>query len=409
MADFKDEISPAVINALASELHRAWDGFPVARFRTDAGAGLAPLTLLARVNHVAATLGRAMPADFPTAAQVLHRAVDSATFTGWMTLPCGYYVADHGIDQPDVALPALAALSPRWSSEGPIRVFIERHPETTYEYLRRWVGHSDEHVRRLVSEGTRPRLPWAPRLRGFISDPGPAVALLDRLHDDESAYVRRSVANHLNDISKDNPAIAIATARRWAATGSDRAAWVIRHGLRTLVKQGNPDALQLLGYDHTAAITVTDLAVTPEAAPIGGQATITFTVTADTTVRAVVDYAVHHAGARGPRAPKVFKLTTTTLSPGRPQAVTRRHQFRQVTVRQLYPGLHRIDIQVNGRVLATTRSPSPRPTPSEHVPANADLSRRPGTRRGTGPRRMPLAPANGLCAHASTDSTLSSA
>jgi len=123
-----------------------------------------------------------------------------------------------------VALPILAALSPRFSSEAPLRVFIERHPETTFEQLRRWIDHPDEHVRRLVSEGTRPRLPWAPRLRGLIADPSPAVALLDRLHDDESEYVRRSVANHLNDISKDHPTLALAIAQRWAAAGSDRTA-----------------------------------------------------------------------------------------------------------------------------------------------------------------------------------------
>lgn len=159
MADFKDEISPAMAVALAAELRYARAGFDVGAFTADAADALAPLALLARVHHVAAELRRAMPDDFATAAAVLHRALDSATFTGWMTLPCGYYVADHGIDDPHTALPALAALSPRFSSEGPIRVFIERHPETTLDNLDRWADDPDEHVRRLVSEGTRPRLP----------------------------------------------------------------------------------------------------------------------------------------------------------------------------------------------------------------------------------------------------------
>jgi 3-methyladenine DNA glycosylase AlkC len=156
-------------------------------------------------------------------------------------------------------------------------------------------------VRRLVSEGTRPRLPWAPQLRGLIADPTPAVELLDRLYDDESDYVCRSVANHLNDISKDHPDHAVAIARRWATTGGDRTAWVVRHGLRSLIKHGHPDALRLLGYDHDLPITITDLTVTPASVPIGGEVTITFTVTADTAARAVVDYAIRHAGARGAR------------------------------------------------------------------------------------------------------------
>ncbi|MFC8847433.1 MULTISPECIES: DNA alkylation repair protein [unclassified Micromonospora] len=353
MADFKDEISPAMVTALAGELHRAWDGFPTTAFTADA-AGLAPLALLARVRHVAAALGRAMPGDFAAAATVLHRALDSASFTGWMTLPCGYYVAEYGLDAPDVALPALAALSPRFSSEGPIRYFIERHPRATFDQLRRWAADPDEHLRRLVSEGTRPRLPWAPQLRGLVADPTPAVALLDRLHDDPSEYVRRSVANHLNDISRDHPDLAVSIARRWAGTGGDRTAWVIRHGLRTLAKQGHPGALRLLGYDLDIPVTLTGLTVTPASVPIGGEVTIAFTLVADTTARAVVDYAVHHAGVRGTRAPKVFKLTTVTLQGGRARSVSRRHPFREVSVRRLHPGQHRIDIQINGRILGST-------------------------------------------------------
>jgi 3-methyladenine DNA glycosylase AlkC len=125
-------------------------------------------------------------------------------------------------------------VTPRWSSEWPLRPFIEAHPDITYAYLHRWAGDPDEHVRRLVCEGTRPRLPWASHLRGLIANPTPEVALLDKLVDDESDYARRSVASHLNDIAKDHPDIALDCARRWLAPGGDRATWV-RHGLRTMI------------------------------------------------------------------------------------------------------------------------------------------------------------------------------
>jgi 3-methyladenine DNA glycosylase AlkC len=296
-----------------------------------------------------------LPAEFPAAAAVLKKATDSPSLTGWMTLPCGHYVAEYGLDQPDVALPLLARLTPRFSSEGPLRPFIERHPEVTFAYLHRWARDPDEHVRRLVSEGTRPRLPWAGQLRGLIADPGPTIPLLDALVDDTSEYVRRSVANHLNDIAKDHPAVALACARRWLATGGDRATRVVRHGLRTLVKRGDPAALALLGFDYGAAVALDALdalAVTPARLPVGGEVTIAFTLSArDGPARTVVDYVVHHAGARGARRPKVFKLTTRTLRPGRPQSFVRRHRFREVSVRKIYPGTHRIEVQVNGRVL----------------------------------------------------------
>ncbi|HVF03220.1 MAG TPA: DNA alkylation repair protein [Frankiaceae bacterium] len=351
MADFKDEISPALVAALAAELRGAWPAFPVESFTARATDGLAPLALMERVRHVAGALGETLPARFADAARVLDRAVDSATFTGWMTLPCGEYVAAHGIDEPHVALPLLARLTPKFSSEAPIRPFVERHPDVTFGYLREWTRSDDEHVRRLVSEGTRPRLPWASRLRGLVEDPAPAVALLDVLYDDPSLYVRRSVANHLNDIAKDHPALALEIARRWQASGGDGAAWVVRHGLRTLVKRGDPEALGLLGFDHAAAVRLASLTVSPARLPIGGEATIELTLTADRATRVVVDYVVHHAGARGTRAPKVFKLTSRTIDPAAPERIVRRHRFREVSVRRLYPGPHRVEIQVNGRVL----------------------------------------------------------
>ncbi len=352
VADFKDEYSPELIAALSAELQRAWPEFPVEQFETDALAGLEALALMQRIRHIAAALATALPGIFADAAAVLDRAVDSPTFTGWMTQPCGFFVADHGLNEPHLALPLLARMTPRFSSEWPIRAFIEHRPDITFRYLHTWVKDSDEHVRRLVSEGTRPRLPWASQLRGLIADPTPAIALLDQLADDPSIYVRRSVANHLNDIAKDHPAVALDCARRWLATGSERSAWLVRHGLRTLVKRGDPEALSLLGFDHAARVQLDRLTVTPACLPIGGEVTIDITLSSiDGPVRTVVDYLVHHAGARGTRAPKVFKLTGVTITPGRPQSITRRHHFQPVSVRRIYPGTHRIEVQVNGRVL----------------------------------------------------------
>jgi 3-methyladenine DNA glycosylase AlkC len=241
VADVKDEYSLELVAALAGELHRAWPAFPATRFGAEAASGLGPLALLAR-------------------------------------------------------------LTPRFSSEGPVRPFIEAHPDITYAYLHRWAGDPDEHVRRLASEGTRPRLPWASHLRSLIADPTPAIALLDLLVDDPSGYVRRSVANHLNAIAKDHPDLALDCARRWLATGSDRAAWVVQHGLRTMVKRGDPAALVLLGFDHATPVRIDRLTITPARLAIGGEATIELTLAADRTVRIAVDYLVQHAGAHGPRA-----------------------------------------------------------------------------------------------------------
>lgn len=355
MADFKDEISPAVVAGLADEFERAWPAFPRDDFLADVGEALAPLELMQRVHLVAARLRHSLPTEFGKAAGVIRLVLESESFDGWITVPVGFYVADAGLDEPDTALPLLAGLTPRFSSEGPIRPFLVAHPEVTFRYLDRWAADPDVHVRRLVSEGTRPRLPWAPVLRAFVADPSPTLPLLDRLVDDPSPYVRRSVANHLNDIAKDHPDVALACARRWYPV-SEGTRWVVRHGLRTLVKRGDPEALALLGADTAADVRLVDLSVTPGVVEIGGRVTITFTLelVSPSEAGAVIDYRIAYMGARGPKAPKVFKLTRRTLVAGAPVTIARDHAFEHVSIRRIHPGEHTIDVQVNGRVLGST-------------------------------------------------------
>ncbi|MGE0304412.1 MAG: hypothetical protein AB7H92_04065 [Microbacteriaceae bacterium] len=208
MAAFKDEIGVDLVRRLAVELAAAWPAFPRQRFQRGITAELERLELLARVDALAGRLAGSLPQRFDDAATVLWAALASPSFTGWMTLPCGTFVAQRGLDHPAIALPLLAGLTPRWSSEGPIRPFIEHHPDLTYDHLRRWATDQDEHVRRLVSEGTRPRLPWAPLLRGLIADPSPNLPLLEQLVDDPSPYVRRG--------QRRRPVTLIATPAKWS-------------------------------------------------------------------------------------------------------------------------------------------------------------------------------------------------
>ena len=354
MADFKDEMSAALARDLARELATTWPDFPRHRFTRGVDVALAPLALVARVELLTDRLAAVLPDDFERAADILWGALESPTFTGWMTWPCSNFVARAGIDHPGVALPLLAGLTPRWSCEFAVRPFVERHPEVTYEHLGRWAADADEHVRRLVSEGTRPRLPWGRRLRGLVHDPTPNIELLDRLVDDPSAYVRRSVANHLNDIAKDHPDVALALARRWQPRG-DGPAWAVRHGLRTLVKRGDREALALLGASPDADVQLTALVIDRDTIAIGDEVTFTFTLelVGDAEADVVVDYRVHYVGADGRARPRVFKLTRRRLAPGVPVTIARRHRFAHVSVRQIRPGRHTVDVQVNGHVLAS--------------------------------------------------------
>lgn len=305
---------------------------------------------MARVGQISRALAATMPPVAEEADRVIRTALDAEGLQGWASLPVNDYVASAMLDRPEIGLPLLAALTPRYTAEFAIRPFVDAHYEVTMDHLRAWVSDPDEHVRRLVSEGTRPRLPWGGRLARFITDPTPTLELLDALVYDESAYVRRSVANHLNDISKDHPTLALEAAGRWSR-GRRHGDAVARHGLRTLVKAGHPAALAMLGFDSDAPIELVDLACSPSAISIGEAITIGFTLRAAQPTRAVIDYLVHYQGVRGAKADKVFKLTVRDLPAGEAIDFSRRHRFEHVSIRTIHPGPHRIEVQVNGRVL----------------------------------------------------------
>jgi 3-methyladenine DNA glycosylase AlkC len=351
MPPFKGELGPAAAERLATELLAAWPEFPTHRFVHDLARELQPRELLQRNELLADRLVATLPPRFEDAASVLWHALDSPTFTGWITIPCGTFVAKAGADEPATALPLLAGLTPRWSSEAAIRPFIERHPQLTYEYLRTWSGHPDEHVRRLVSESTRPRLPWARQLRSLVADPSPNFPLLDALVTDQSQYVRRSVANHLNDISKDHPDIAVHLARQWQGLGPGPA-WVVRHGLRSLVKAGDAAALQLMGAAPDADIRLLEFSADRHDLTVGEAATFTCTLAlcSGEPVTAIIDYRIHFVGARGVNRPKVFKMARRHLQAGRSTTVTKLHRFENVSIRRIHPWVHTIDLQINGRV-----------------------------------------------------------
>ncbi|MCC6790279.1 MAG: DNA alkylation repair protein, partial [Thermomicrobiales bacterium] len=250
----------------------------------------------------------------------------------------------------DASMRAQYELTQRFTAEFSIRAFLAREPERTLAVLRGWASDPSEHVRRLVSEGSRPRLPWAPRLRAFQADPEPVLALLELLKDDPSPYVRRSVANSLNDIAKDHPDRAVDVAARWAIDASPERKELIRHALRGLIKAGHPGALSVVGARHGADAEVTSASLEPAEFPIGGDLRIAFTVRNAGTARehVVIDYRVHFVKANGGTSAKVFKLATFDLEPNETRRLSRKLSLRQRTTRTHYPGIHRVDVLVNG-------------------------------------------------------------
>jgi 3-methyladenine DNA glycosylase AlkC len=265
-------------------------------------------------------------------------------------MPHLMFVAKHGLDHFEDSMRAQHALTQLFTAEFSIRAFLERHPEKTLERLHRWTSDPSHHVRRLVSEGTRPRLPWAPRLRGFQRDPRPVIELLERLKDDPELYVRRSVANNLNDIGKDHPELLTRVARRWLRGASAERRWIVRHALRSAVKRAEAGALAVLGYGDEAVVTLRNVEIAPTSPRIGGHVRIGFEIVnrSRRPQRVLVDLVVHFVKARGTKA-KTFKLRAVELAPGSGSKFAKRVGLGQLTTRKHYPGLHRVEALFNGK------------------------------------------------------------
>lgn len=350
---FNDE----VVRAIAGDLARAHPPFAERAFVAACLDGLAALELTARGWHIAEVMRAHLPHPFPAAAEILVASLgpelahaESFGMAPFRYLPHVFFVQKYGLDDFEPAMRAQYELTKRFSAESSIRAFLVRHPEATYARLVQWASDDSVHVRRLVSEGTRPRLPWAPHLRAFQADPRPVIALIERLKDDPELYVRRSVANNLNDIAKDHPDLAVEVCRRWLDGASPQREWVVRHALRSLVKQGHRGALAALGADAKPSIRIGDVHLDPPRVRLGGKLRFSFTLTSTgkRDQELLVDYAVHFVKANGQIRPKVFKLRKLTLEPTARVELGGTVSFADLTTRRHYPGRHRIEVLVNG-------------------------------------------------------------
>jgi 3-methyladenine DNA glycosylase AlkC len=308
--------------------------------------------LKGRMRHITTCLDGVMPADYPSALDVLRRALPLLSEQSFEKMVFPDYVEVYGLDDWATSMAALETFTQVISAEFAIRPFIARYPERTMAQMLEWAGHPHPGVRRLATEGCRPRLPWGIRLQALVADPSAILPILERLKNDESASVLKSVANNLNDISKDHPNIVLDLLRSWQVDASDEVCWIIRHALRTLVKKGHPQALELLGYPSDAAITVRNLTVAPQVIRIGDSVTLSFDIKslADEPLNLMVDYVVFHVRANGTLSPKVFKLTKRTIQPGEVLHIEKKHSFAPVTTRRYYPGEQAIAPKVNGQL-----------------------------------------------------------
>lgn len=353
----KDFVDGALVEALGDRFRVVHPGFDRSGFVTAVEPELGDLELKERIALIARSLAERLPPAFPDAADVVVAAAGSGSApSGWEAWPLATFIELFGVDHPAEALDAMETVTRFASCEFALRPQLADHPEETFARLAEWVDNGDDAVRRLVSEGTRPLLPWGKRVPALREDPRRGLALVERLRADRSEAVRRSVANHLNDVSKDHPELAVETAARWAEDGTPEIGALLRHGLRTLVKRGDPAAMRVLGFTTDAQVEVAEFACEPAEIAIGERVELRATLRscAREAQYVVVDCVVHFVKSDGAASPKVFKWAALDLAPGEEKQLVRRQWFRDMSTRTHHLGEQTIVLQVAGREAART-------------------------------------------------------
>lgn len=349
----KDWFNPVRYQLLAQQLSSLEPKFDSKKFLHITLDGLADRELKARLHQTVVAIHAALPGPFRRNLTTLRKFAPVIEHS-FIAVGLSDYVAEYGLKIPSVSLPALKFFTRFGSAEFAIRPFLIQDQIGTLEVMRRWAEDSDEHVRRLASEGARPRLPWGQQLRSLVGDPRPSFPILEALRADPSLYVRKSVANHLNDISKDNAELMLDFVESWDLKIPETK-WIVQQGLRTLIKRGHLRALKLCGVEPNPMIHVVAFDCQPQALNLGEylRLSVELKSSATTPTNLIIDYVIHYIKASGASSEKVFKWKNLTLGAREKIQFSKRQLFRDFSTRKHHAGAHRIELQVNGSRLAS--------------------------------------------------------
>jgi len=349
----KSEFSPEFVAKLANAFSKQFPDFKEKRFQNAIlNDQWEDRELKDRMRHIALVLGDVLPSNYKEAVRIV--VAVAPEFTGLSAIVFPDFIQVFGLDHFKESIDALQVVTEYSSSEFAVRPYIERYTDEMMAILLEWTNHENEHVRRLASEGCRPRLPWAPALNQFKLDPVPILPILERLRNDESLYVRKSVANNLNDISKDYPELVLAIAEKWLKENHVHTNWIVKQALRGLLKRGDKKALSLFGFGNTDLVKVSKLKLNRSELSIGEKLEFTFQIQwkGKQPVKLRLEYGIDYVKSSGKTNRKVFQIKEIEFIPKENQIIVRRQSFEQRTTRKHYPGKHNLAILVNGDELA---------------------------------------------------------
>lgn len=351
MEPLKEMFNKSYYERLAKAVATSYNRFDVHGFVHGVTSDLENRSLNERLRNTSVILKTFLPDDFERSVSILYDTAPRME-KGYTALVFPDYVGLYGQQEFDLSMDALRFFTGFGSSEFAIRTFLKNDFDRTIKEMYRWAEDQNHHVRRLASEGSRPRLPWSFKLPQVIENPEVTRPILEKLNKDNELYVRKSVANHLNDFSKDNPDFMLKLVGKWDKS-HPHTAWIVKHGTRTLIKKGNAASLEVFGFEKEPQLRLEDFSLNAPAIQLGEELVLSFDLVSEkaSPQKLVVDYIVHYRKSTGDLSPKVFKLKEVLLQPSEKVRLTKKQRIQDFSTRKHYPGEHVIRIQVNGKVM----------------------------------------------------------
>ncbi|MHC0036012.1 DNA alkylation repair protein [Pseudoneobacillus sp. C159] len=305
------------------------------------------LALKERMRRITVSMHETLPNDYTEALKILYKVAPQ--FTGLAGIIFPDYVDQYGLEYWDVSMEALAFLTPYSTSEFAVRPFLLKNQDRMLKQMLEWSKDSNEHIRRLASEGSRPRLPWGQSVPSLKKNPEVTLPILTNLREDDSLYVRKSVANHLNDISYIHPELVLNLASEWLAKNK-QTDWIIKHACRSLLKKGNPRTLALFGFKDDEAIELGHFSLDKKVVSIDDSIQFYFTLFSNKTMPVRVEYSIDYVKANGKRSKKVFMISSFEIKENEKRTFVKKQSFKDLTTRKHYRGIHTISVIINGSV-----------------------------------------------------------
>jgi 3-methyladenine DNA glycosylase AlkC len=313
------------------------------------------MELKQRMHHLMEQTGKILPKSFKSKVEIISQMINVLSGQGVKSQNLEYIfladlITEFGLEELKDAITAFEIVTKFTSCEFAVRKFIINYPDQMMQQMLKWSLHENENVRRFASEGCRPLLPWGLRLQSLVKDPSVVIPVLQNLKDDPSLYVRKSVANHLNDISKNQPKLVLDIFKSWQKDGSEYTNWIVKHGARTLLKQGNSQALALFGTSSETPFSLVTWEINKNEVALGGEIHLSFSLKNNYIQSATfrIEYVIYFVKSNGTLSKKIFKISEKRMFAEETITISKKHKFIDLTTRRHYAGVHKVGIVING-------------------------------------------------------------